>query len=438
MYACSGASGLGVYIGGDSAAELIENVITENSGFANGGGVTLFAAGRAVLRSNVIARNITGGFSPCTSGGGIWMVNFSQATIVNNLVVGNAAGCGGGFYWGGSTGVTTFVNNTFADNDGAEGSAIEMSGVDTRHVIYNNLIIGKAGQTALYCRNSPTTPSPVVNTSNVFSAGGLAYGGTCADQTGQRGNISVDPLFVQAALRRHARRLPPAVRTLRRSMPGDNAAPQLPATDLDGNARIFDGNLRRRSSRRHGSVRVHDDEYAASCRTPAPIRRWPRMRAVVASVTLDGSVSSDPDGDQSDVHVDRIVWHRVGRAPTVALPAGVHVDHADGLGRPRRLDVRHGHRHRRGRNRAGRFSPRRPRRRCYAPANHQFVAVTVTVSASDGCGGSVYCRITSVTSNEPVDGEDWVITGDLTLNLRAGATTRTGRIYTITIVIARM
>ena len=83
----------------------------------------LFAAGRAVLRGNVIARNVTSGFSPCTSGGGIWMVNFSQATIVNNLVVGNVAGCGGGFYWGGSTGVTTFVNNTFADNDGAEGSA---------------------------------------------------------------------------------------------------------------------------------------------------------------------------------------------------------------------------------------------------------------------------------------------------------------------------
>ena len=82
------------------------------------------------------------------------MVNFSQATIVNNLVVGNAAGCGGGFYWGGSTGVTTFVNNTFADNDGAEGSAIEVSGVDTRHVIHNNIIIGKAGRRPSTASNS--------------------------------------------------------------------------------------------------------------------------------------------------------------------------------------------------------------------------------------------------------------------------------------------
>jgi hypothetical protein len=102
------------------------------------------------------------------------MVNFSQATIVNNLVVGNVAGCGGGLYWGGSTGVTTFVNNTFADNDAAEGSAIDVSGVDTRHVIDNNVIIGKAGQTAFYCRNAGSTPSPALNTSDVFAPQGLA------------------------------------------------------------------------------------------------------------------------------------------------------------------------------------------------------------------------------------------------------------------------
>ena len=69
------------------------------------------------------------------------------------------------------------------------------------------------------------------------------------------------------------------------------------------------------------------------------------------------------------------------------------------------------------------------------PANQQFVAVTISVSASDGCGGSVRCQITSVASSEPVDGDDWVITGDLTLNLRAERDNkRTGRIYTITIV----
>jgi hypothetical protein len=57
------------------------------------------------------------------------------------------------------------------------------------------------------------------------------------------------------------------------------------------------------------------------------------------------------------------------------------------------------------------------------------------MSVSDGCGGSVRCRITSVASSEPTDGDDWLITGDLTLKLRAQRSNkRTGRIYTITIV----
>src|SRR5262249_48469889 len=183
---CTGGFGIGAYIGGDSAAELIGNLIQDNNGPAHGGGLTLFAAGRVVLRSNIIMRNVLGGFSPGSQGGGLWMVNFSQATIVDNLIVGNVAGCGGGVYWSGSSGVNTFVNNTLADNDAPEGSAIAFSGADSRHVIFNNILIGKSGQTAIFCSNSINTPSPVVNTSDVFSTNAVAYGGTCADQTGQR------------------------------------------------------------------------------------------------------------------------------------------------------------------------------------------------------------------------------------------------------------
>ena len=40
-----------------------------------------------------------------------------------------------------------------------------------------------------------------------------------------------------------------------------------------------------------------------------------------------------------------------------------------------------------------------------------------------------------MASSDPVVGDDWVIIGDLTLNLRAERdNNRTGRIYTITIV----
>jgi hypothetical protein len=428
VYACSGASGLGVYVGGNSAAELIGNVITENSGFANGGGVTLFAAGNAVLRGNVIARNLTSGFSPCTSGGGIWMVNFSQATITDNLVFGNAAGCGGGMFWGGSTGVTTFVNNTFADNDGTEGSALDVSGVDTRHLIYNNILVGKPGQTALYCRNSGSTPSPIVNTSDVFSAGGLAYGGTCVDQTGMRGNQSVDPLFVgqdpTGAPDYHLQKLSPLVDA------GDNAAPALPAIDLDGQPRIADGDG-------DGDARVDmgADEVVNINQPPVadagPDQSVPADAGCFATVTLDGSASIDVDGDPLTY-----VWNGpfgtvTGAVVAVGLGPGTHVI---------TLSVRDG--------RGGISSDTvvvtvtdttppviqslTATPSVLKPVNHQMVTVTIGVSAADGCGGPVHCRIISVTGNEPIGG-DWIITGNLTVRLRAERSKHTSRIYTLTV-----
>ena len=432
VYACSGASGLGVYIGGNSAAELIENVITENSGFANGGGVTLFAAGRAVVRGNVIARNLTTGFSPCTSGGGIWMVNLSEATIANNLVVANAAGCGGGMYWGGTQSSTvTLVNNTFADNDGAEGSAIGMSGVDSRQLIYNNIVIGKNGQAALFCRTSGASSSPVINASNVYSAGAPAYGGVCADQTGLRGNLSTDPLFVHGPFGDvpgdyHLQETSPLVDA------GDTAAPSLPATDLDGNARVFDGNF-------DGDARVDMGAYEFTDPNSPPVAdAGPDFIALAddscpARVIFWGGGSSDPDEDGLTYTWTGSFGTISGIEASVLLPPGVYevtLTVRDSRGATATDTV------------VATVIDRTPPVISSASAtpsvltspNNHFVPVAVSVSASDGCGGPISCRITSVTSNEPVSGVDWVITGDLTVNLRASRDKRgAGRIYTITV-----
>jgi hypothetical protein len=66
------------------------------------------------------------------------------------------------------------------------------------------------------------------------------------------------------------------------------------------------------------------------------------------------------------------------------------------------------------------------------PPNHKLVPVRIRVQVKD-CGPT-RCRIVSVASNEAVGGEpDWVITGDLSLLLRAERSGRRNRLYTIAV-----
>jgi len=69
------------------------------------------------------------------------------------------------------------------------------------------------------------------------------------------------------------------------------------------------------------------------------------------------------------------------------------------------------------------------------PPNHRLVAVSIEVEAQDNCGGTA-SKIVAVTSNEPggnaKEGPDWLITGALTVDLRAERLGNgPGRIYTI-------
>jgi hypothetical protein len=74
------------------------------------------------------------------------------------------------------------------------------------------------------------------------------------------------------------------------------------------------------------------------------------------------------------------------------------------------------------------------------PPNHKFVPVTVSYTLSGGCGTGA-CSISSVTSNEPINGlgdgdtsPDWQVIDAHHVNLRAERSgTGSGRIYTITV-----
>lgn len=157
-------------------------------------------------------------------------------------------------------------------------------------------------------------------------------------------------------------------------------------------------------------------------------------------VLLDGSASFDPDGDSLTYTWTGAFGTVTGPTPVVTLPVGIHSI---------TLTVEDGH--------GGVSSdslvvtvvdttPPTITRLTATPGvlwppNHKMVSVTVHVAAEDRCSPSVSCNITKVTSNEPIHGlgdgdraPDWVVTGPLTVDLRAERSGRgRGRVYTITV-----
>ena len=427
---CTGGWGIGVYVGGDSAAEIVGNVITDNRGAAaSGGGVALFAAGNAVVASNIIARNVTDGHAGCGSGGGMAIANFVEAKIVNNLIVHNSACYGGALYWYGSSGNTLLGNNTIADND-AQTPGIHAIGVDARNRLYNNILGARFGP-ALYCENGASVTPPTLDSNDVYSLQAQAYAGTCVDQTGVSGNISADPQFLAA----NAGDFRVGISSPVIDAGNNNWALELPITDLAGNPRI--------SGAGGNPDRIDIGAYEYFNRPPMVDAGVDQTVALLdgcfASVTLDG-IAFDEDGDQLTFTWTSSVGTFTGPSPTISLPAGSYVftlTVTDGHGGTATDDVTVTVRD----VTAPKISLVTATPSVLTSANHDMVAVVVTPSASDSCGGAVTCRIVSVTSNEPASGlgggdvgpNDWEIAGDLRLNLRAERWHKgTGRIYTIT------
>lgn len=98
---CDDVDGGGMMVGGAGAAQIIGNIIENNTlNSGDGGGIEINAAGSPFLMNNVIHGNVATGLSPAAQGGGIYIVNDSNALIVQNLIYDNTAGQGSGIYFG--------------------------------------------------------------------------------------------------------------------------------------------------------------------------------------------------------------------------------------------------------------------------------------------------------------------------------------------------
>ena len=238
---CSGGEGGGIAIGGAGSAQVIGNLIVNNTWpSGNGGGIALNSAGTPTIKSNIITGNTAAGVSPAAQGGGISMVNASDALIVQNLIYNNTAGQGSNVYFlvpSGDRG-PILVNNTIAGGlGGSLGSAVYAAGFDSQAQFFNNLLIGQAGNNAVYCDSTYSPQPPTFNNNDAFSSGGTGLDGSCAGQSGTNGNFSADPQFVNVGGANF--QLQPGSAAIDA---GTNSAPNLAPTDLAGNARILDGN----------------------------------------------------------------------------------------------------------------------------------------------------------------------------------------------------
>jgi parallel beta-helix repeat protein len=230
-----GTGGGGILIGGASQPQIIGNTISNNSTGSDGGGISLFAAGTPIIRGNTIIGNTSGG-----QGGGISMGNQSDAIVTDNVIKGNTALKGGGVATLVPSGANgpTLVNNTFFANSGPQGgSELYFSGFANQTQFLNDIFVGSAGQIAVDCDTTYSTQSPIFRFNDVFNPSGTTFAGSCSSSSGNNGNISADPLFVNSAASDfHLQATSPAIDA------GSNTAPSLPTQDIAGNPRILDGN----------------------------------------------------------------------------------------------------------------------------------------------------------------------------------------------------
>jgi hypothetical protein len=235
---CKASLGGGIYLArGSKKSEVLGNVIYGNIS-SMGGGVFVF--GTAIIRDNLISDNVS------SMGGGINLTELlgeiyaNGVSIIENVIVRNRA-----TWFGGGVALSVapriFVNNTIADNDiswsNSGGSAMGIGSLVTHTETFmaNNTFASNSLAPTLWV-DQPSSPPTFFTNNNSWNALGPPYGGNWPDQTGELGNNSADPLFIDSgAGDYHLQDGSPCIDNGRNDVPG------LAEYDFEGNPRIVDG-----------------------------------------------------------------------------------------------------------------------------------------------------------------------------------------------------
>jgi parallel beta-helix repeat protein len=239
--------GAGISVFNGANVQILGNTIENNSAEDCGGGIYVEQAVAALLQNNIVRSNQ----ARCDAA--IFLREIQDLKLIQNLVYGNEAlpvdnvsGPGAGIYIDTydtsdpSADSLTIVDNTVYGNmllqaginQVVNGEQLYINYLPSKSIIENNIFASTDGALEVYCVYSDEYNFAYNDVYNTH------YSGAQNCSPDGAGNISADPLFISVAGGNfHLPANSPAVAA------GNVAAPSLPATDLDGLSRTYNGTV---------------------------------------------------------------------------------------------------------------------------------------------------------------------------------------------------
>ena len=268
--------GAGIYCN-NASPTIKNNIITDNHGVANTqSGTYNYGAGIGCYNSNaIITRNIIRNNSGY-AGGGVMTYN-GNTIVINNVIYDNLASIGGGVVLIGGS----LINNTIRNNDANTAGESTAGNVYVvfeegylENLVINNIICNAKSGSGIYRQGIWDDSSFAYN--NVWGNLPNNYREGEINSTGQNGNISQNPLFIDNY---HIGTNSPCY-----NAGNPNYTPFLWQLDIDGQYAIMDS-----------SIDMGADEVIGNARPVANAGDIQHFNTLVSNVTLDGTGSYDPD-----------------------------------------------------------------------------------------------------------------------------------------------